>query len=66
MRAHSLFSISSVLNTISMTQPAGYHLENYDELAARLTAVDMATMSGGISSFVKSFNYLSGVKCENC
>ena len=53
------------LNPPFMIRPA-IHLENYDELAARLTTVDTATVSGGISTFVKGFNYQSGINCEGC
>ena len=47
-------------------KPIGYHLKQYNELAARLTSIDMATVAGGISSFVKEFNYQSGINCANC
>ena len=53
------------LNPPFMIWPA-IHLENYDELAARLTTVDTATVSGGISNFVKNFKYQSGINCEGC
>ena len=41
-------------------------LPNFDELASTITAQDTATISGGISNFVKSFNYVSGIGCQNC
>ena len=50
----------------TLIQPASLHLEHYDELAARLNSIDTATVSGGISNFVKSFNYVSGIKCTSC
>ena len=43
-----------------------YTYPHYDELAARLSSVDTATIAGGISTFVKEFNYRSGVNCKNC
>jgi hypothetical protein len=41
-------------------------LEHYDELAATLTTVDTTTVSGGITQFVKEFQYQSGIDCEGC
>ena len=38
----------------------------WNELASTLTYIDTATVAGGISTFNKEFNYVSGVKCENC
>ena len=43
-----------------------YALDNYDQLASTLNYVDVATVAGGISSFVKSFNYQSTTNCANC
>ena len=62
------YSISPWLGIagVNMTQPAGYNLEHYNELAARLTAIDTASAAGGISSFVKEFHYQSGIGCEGC
>ena len=42
------------------------HIPGYDELATTITTIDTATVSGGISNFVKAFNYKSGIKCSNC
>ena len=41
-------------------------IDGWDELASTFTTTDTATVSGGISNFVKAFNYKSGVKCSNC
>ena len=47
--------------------PIPLHLKNYDELAAQVAAIDTATVVvGGISQFVKRFNYQSGSACVNC
>jgi hypothetical protein len=37
------------------------YLTHFDELAARITAIDTATVAGGISRFVQTFNYQSGI-----
>jgi hypothetical protein len=37
-----------------------------EELGTTLTYIDTATVAGGISTFNKVFNYVSGVACENC
>ena len=41
-------------------------LEFYDQLSASLTAEDTTTVAGGISTFIKSFDYISGTSCQNC
>jgi hypothetical protein len=46
--------------------PLAPYLHHYNELAAQVTAIDTATASGGISQFVKTFNYQSGITCANC
>jgi hypothetical protein len=45
---------------------AYFNLANYTEFAATLTFIDATTVTGGISSFVKAFDYQSGVACKNC
>jgi hypothetical protein len=42
------------------------YLEFYDELGASLQVVDRERGAGGINSFLKSFEYTSGIACENC
>jgi 6,7-dimethyl-8-ribityllumazine synthase len=38
----------------------------FDKLAAQITAIDTATVAGGISTFNKAFSYQSGIYCANC
>jgi len=55
-----------VMNGVTMPPPPIPYLDHYDELAARITAVDTASVAGGISQFVKTFTYRSGIDCANC
>ena len=58
-----------IINAVDSDQTTAIimtHLASSNELAARLTTVDTATVSGGISSFMKAFRYQSGIDCENC
>ena len=43
-----------------------FDLSHFDELAATLTHFDTTTITGGISIFVKEFNYESGITCPSC
>ena len=49
----------------TMISPGYKYHDQYTELA-RLNSIDTATIAGGISTFVKSFNYQSSIKCQNC
>jgi hypothetical protein len=42
------------------------YLEHYDELGARLDVIDTEWGAGGITTFMKSFEYISGVACQDC
>ena len=37
-----------------------------NNLASTLTAIDTATVSGGVSTFIKVFSYQSGIACTDC
>ena len=43
-----------------------FTLSEYDELSATLSHIDTTIVTGGISIFVKEFNYQSSIACIDC